>query len=148
MQSDFGDYLDQDERVTEVIASYGPYEFDTFSAQFAVLGIDNKYAETGEADSFEGQMFNKRAPREVPDKVREYNPATYFTEAMPPLMILAGTADKVVPFLQSQNLAVQALDTIGADKVTWRWVEDGNHGPKDFSDDGMYVFKRDWLAKW
>ncbi|QBO36300.1 alpha/beta hydrolase [Periweissella cryptocerci] len=148
MWSDFGDYLTVDDTVAAVIASYGPYEFDTFAAQFAVLGIDNKYAETGTAGSFEGQMFNQRAPKDVPELIREYNPATYFTPAMPPLMLLAGTADKVVPVLQSQNLAVQALNSMDAKKVTWRWINDANHGPKDFATPAIYEYKRNWLANW
>lgn len=147
MKSDFGDYLAEAETVAAVIASYGPYEFDTFAAQFAVLGIDNKYAETGAADSFEGQMFAKRAPKEVPALVQAYNPAMYFTPAMPPLLLLAGTADKVVPVLQSQNLAVQALNKMDPQNVAWQWVADANHGPKDFATPAIHSLKREWLAK-
>lgn len=147
MTSTFGDYPEEAETVAAVIASYGPYEFDTFAAQFAVLGIDNKYAETGAADSFEGQMFGKHAPKDEPALVQAYNPATYFTSAMPPLMLLAGTDDKVVPVLQSQNLAVQALDMMTAEKVAWHWIPGANHGPKDFATPAINKLKREWLAQ-
>ena len=148
MMTDFGDYLTTDDRVTAVIGSYGPYQFDAFSAQFKVLGLTPKFNETGTASSFEGQLFGKIAPSEVQQQVQQYNPATYFTAAMPPLLLLAGTADRVVPILQSQNLAVAALQKMPQSHVAWQWVQGAEHGPNDFARADIRDLKIQLLNKW
>ncbi|MCM0598405.1 alpha/beta hydrolase [Periweissella fabalis] len=150
MMSDttFGMYPDQPETVQAVIASYGPYQMDVMPEQFEALGIAPKFPETGAANSFEGQMFNQRAPKEVPELVAQYNPVTYFNAAMPPMLILAGTDDHVVPVLQSQNLAVTALQVLPAAQVACWWVNGGDHGPADFANDEVLAWKIAHLEQW
>lgn len=144
----FGDYPNTSELVSAVIASYGPYEFDTMAAQFKILGIEPKFSETGTPQSFEGQMFGQKSPSTQPQLVDTYNPTTYFNRQMPPMLILAGTADAVVPVLQSQNIAVAASKYLSADQLAWRWVEGADHGPADFAGDDIYQLKATSLAKW
>lgn len=144
----FGLYPDEMETVAAVIASYGPYEFDTLAPQFKVLGITPKYQETGKANSFEGQLFGQQAPRTRPDLVLKYNPTTYFNSQMPPMLVLAGTADAVVPILQSQNLVVAASKYLASDQLAWHWVKDGNHGPADFAAEAIYQIKLTKLTQW
>lgn len=144
----FGKYPEQPETVQAVMASYGPYQMDVMPDQFKVLGLTPKFPETGAANSFEGQMFDQQAPKTVPDLVAEYNPATYFAAGMPPMLILAGNDDHVVPVLQSQNLAVAALQVLPADQVACWWVQDGDHGPADFAGDDVVAWKLDHLQAW
>jgi len=49
-----------------------------------------------------------------PDKARRVNPVTYVDKSAPPFLIVHGTLDRLVPFNQSQILAV-ALEASG----TW-----------------------------
>lgn len=144
----FGLYPNISEEVTAVIASYGPYEFDTLAPQFKVLGIKPKYQETGKANSFEGQLFGQQAPETRPDLVLKYNPTTYFNPQMPPMLVLAGMADAVVPILQSQNLVVAASKYLSSDQLAWHWVKDGNHGPADFASEAIYQIKLTKLTQW
>lgn len=148
MMADFGPDLTVDDRVAAVIAAYGPYQFDTFSAQFKVLGLTPKFSETGTASSFEGQLFGKIAPSDVTHLVEKYNPANYLTATMPPMLLLAGTADQVVPILQSQNLAVAALQKMPQSHVAWQWLKGAHHGPQDFARTDIYDLKVQLLNKW
>lgn len=147
-KSDFGRYPNQPETVQAVIASYGPYQMDLMPAQFNALGVAPKFPETGAANSFEGQMFGQRAPKTVPDLVAQYNPVTYFAAGMPPMLILAGTDDHVVPVLQSQNLAVAALQVLPSDQVACWWVTGGDHGPQDFAGEDVVKWKVTHLQQW
>lgn len=144
----FGDYPNYSEEVAAVIASYGPYQFDLMPAQFKILGIEPKFTETGAPNSFEGQMFGQKTPASQPNLVKEYDPMTYFSPSLPPLFVIAGTADDVVPVLQSQTLATAALQVLPANQVAWYWVPGGHHGPADYQSDELYQFKVDRLATW
>ncbi|WP_246163827.1 alpha/beta hydrolase [Weissella coleopterorum] len=62
-QARFGDFEDESETVQGIIAMYGPYRVDQFTSQFKATGIQPKYAETGTAESFEGQLLGHRAPK-------------------------------------------------------------------------------------
>lgn len=144
----FGDNPNYNEEVNAVIASYGPYEFDTMKAQFEVLGIEPNYSEVGEANSFEGQMFEQQKPSDNPELVKKYNPVTYFNSRMPAMLVLAGKKDQVVPVMQSQNLVVSASKYLSPDKLAWRFYDNAVHGPKDFNDPILRKLKVDKLNEW
>ncbi|MEX0379878.1 alpha/beta hydrolase fold domain-containing protein [Leuconostoc sp. MS02] len=124
-------------KINSVIALYGPYQVDKFKTQFQTLAIKPKFDETGTAQSFEGIMLHDQAPESVPDLVAEANPATYFTKNMPPLMLIAGKKDPVVPYLQSVQLA-NAYRMIVGPNIKTQWVLDGVHGPKDYNNDAIH----------
>lgn len=130
--------------IQRVMGFYGPYQVDAFSAQFGQLGITPKFAETGAADSFEGVMLGGR-PADLPDKVALANPATYFTAKMPPLLLMAGTADAVVPYLQSVQLAADYKRLVSPDKLVTQWVTWAQHGPADFMSDDILATKLAFL---
>lgn len=114
--ANFGAYSDVSEAVQAVIAMYGPYEFDQFVNQFAESGVTSKYPETGEADSFQGQLFGQTAPRDIPDLVQTVNPANYFSEQLPPMLAMVGRSDPVVPYQQTVNMMTAARQKIGEEK--------------------------------
>lgn len=145
---EFGDAADQSEKVNAIIALYGPYEFDKFSDQFEESGVIPKYPETGTAESFEGQMFKKQAPKDVPDKVKEYNPVTYFNPAMPPILAFAGTADFVVPYQQTVNMIAAARKVVSDDRAEIHIVDGTGHGPDAYMTPENTEIKANFLEKW
>lgn len=145
---EFGDDADQSEKVNAIIALYGPYEFDKFSDQFEESGVIPKYPETGTAESFEGQMFKQQAPKDVPDKVEEYNPVTYFNPAMPPILAFAGTADFVVPYQQTVNIITAARKVVSDDRAEIHIVDGTGHGPDAYMTPENTEIKADFLKKW
>lgn len=118
-------------RIQSVIALYGPYQVSAMTQQFQQLHITPKFPETGTSLAFEGIMLNQQAPDRVPDLVRQANPATYFTTLMPPLYLIAGKKDPVVPYLQSVTLA-DCYQSATQRVAKTLWLPDGVHGPADY----------------
>ncbi|PWG00534.1 alpha/beta hydrolase [Levilactobacillus bambusae] len=147
MQNDLGGNLTVDSRVNAVIASYGPYDFRLMRPQFETLGITPKFPETGAADSFEGMMFGKTKPANAKAAVAKANPANWLTPQMPPVLLYAGTADAVVPYIQSVNLASELVSVLGERKVEWHWLEGAHHGPADFLTPVVYDQKEAFLRR-
>ncbi len=143
-----GDNNNQPETVNAIIAMYGPYEFDQFVDQFNESGVTPKYAETGTAESFEGQMFNQQAPKDVPQRVKMYSPKMYFNAEMPPILAFAGTADAVVPYQQTVNMINGAREFVSEDKAVLHLVEGTGHGPADYMSPEFTDEKVVFLAKW
>lgn len=148
LDNGMGDYPDISSKVACVIASYGPYQFDQFAAQFQLLGMTPQFAETGQADSFEGVMFGNHELTQIPALVHQADPAQYLTRETPPLLLYAGTADAVVPYVQSFNLAAQAMTVMGESRVALHIVEGAHHGPADFMTPEIVNQRAHWLAKW
>ena len=143
-----GDNNNQPETVNAIIAMYGPYEFDQFVDQFNESGVTPKYAETGTAESFEGQMFNQQAPKDVPQRVKMYSPKMDFNAEMPPILAFAGTADAVVPYQQTVNMINGAREFVSEDKAVLHLVEGTGHGPADYMSPEFTDEKAAFLAKW
>lgn len=143
-----GDNNNQPETVNAIIAMYGPYAFDQFVSQFEESGVTPKYAETGTAESFEGQMFNKQAPKDVPQRVKNYNPEMYFNDQMPPILAFAGTADAVVPYQQTVNMIDAARQYVPEEKAVLHLVEGTGHGPASYMTPEFTDEKIAFLEKW
>ncbi|GAK30102.1 lipase/esterase [Weissella oryzae SG25] len=136
------------EKVQAVIVLYGPYEFDKFQAQFKSSGVTPKYQETGQATSFEGQLFGGKAPASRPELVAAYNPVSYFSHKMPPILAFVGKADPVVPYQQTVNMmksAQQFLDPKRAKIITHA---NGVHGPHDYMTPEDTEIKAEFLQRW
>ncbi|EKK21012.1 alpha/beta hydrolase [Fructilactobacillus florum] len=145
--SSFGGNFKYSDQVQGVIASYGPYDLALMKPQFAVLGQTPKFAETGAADSFEGVMLGFQRPDKVLERNAQANPATYFTNNMVPTLLYAGTGDRVVPYLQTINLAAELTAVIGKEKVELRILPDVAHGPAGFMNQAVWDEKTSFLRK-
>lgn len=136
------------ERVQAVIALYGPYEFDKFQAQFKASGVRPKYQETGQATSFEGQLFGKQAPASQPNLVTAYNPVSYFNQKMPPVLAFVGEADPVVPYQQTVNMVKSAQQFLGPKRAKIVTHVNGVHGPHDYMTPEDTAIKAEFLQQW
>ena len=109
-------------RVAAVIDFFGPTDFSKMNQQGGNLGVMNHDA----ADSPESRLIGGPV-QERPDQVRAANPATYVDRKDPPVLIVHGDKDPLVPLGQSQLLA-QTINERGG-KVELIVVKGGGHGP-------------------
>ncbi|WP_413628037.1 alpha/beta hydrolase [Fructilactobacillus vespulae] len=147
LRSDFGGNLEYSNQVNGVIASYGPYDLAMMKPQFEVLQQTPKFKETGAFDSFEGMMLKKQRPVDVPELNAQANPETYLTDEMVPCLFYAGKKDRVVPYIQTINLAAEVTKWIGKDQVEMHILEAATHGPADFMNETVLKQKANFLQR-
>jgi len=105
---------------------YGPINFLTEVEQ--ISGIDRSQGQSyPEAD-----LFNVNDIRLFPKKAKEANPMTYIKKDKyyPPLLIMHGNKDRLVPFRQSVEL-FQYVQSLGH-RVTFYQVNDADHSGSCF----------------
>ena len=92
-------------RVAAVAAWYAP-------SDIAALDIDNGL-EPGDPTTREALLLGA-APADVPELAAQASPITHVSPAAPPMLMLHGRADRLVPCVQSERLHA-ALSLAGAD---------------------------------
>ncbi len=109
-------------RVQAVCDWFGPTDFLQMNTQGSRMDHDA-------ADSPESQLVGGLI-QQNPDRVKAANPMTYITADDPPILIMHGDQDPLVPFGQSV-IFHEALQNVGVDATLYR-VRDGGHGGKGF----------------
>ena len=89
---DVGENLDSSSDVTCVVDLFGPADFTAFDGTFSFIG---------------------GSPKDHPDLARSASPVNYVHADEPPMLVVHGTADQLVPYLQAA-LLVGAMDKVGA----------------------------------
>jgi acetyl esterase/lipase len=113
--------------VQAVIGWYGPTDFSQMDSQLLAQGCSAGSASHGQPDSAESQLLGCTVGTTgCSSPVQLANPVTHVTASAPPLFILHGSADCVVPNAQSTLLA-SAMQTAGA-CVLQRKVVGASHG--------------------
>lgn len=105
--------------VRGVVDWYGPANLLSLPEQ-----LGGAAAGAGAADSREGLLLGGR-PEDLPEPARAASPRYQVHADAPPFRILHGTADRLVPFAQSRELA-DALDEAGV-QVELTPVEGADH---------------------
>ena len=115
--------INESSHVNAVVAVIGPMDFLQIDSQLVRLGYGriHDYLISGLSRLIGG------SPTQFPEKCREINPATYLTIDCPPFYLQHGTADHLVPYLQSVNFAEILIDTIGQKKVVLNLLKDVDH---------------------
>ncbi|MBZ0286411.1 MAG: alpha/beta hydrolase [Anaerolineae bacterium] len=110
---------------------FGPTDFLRMSDFPSV--IDHDAADAPESLFVGGKI------QEYPERVQKANPITYISASTPPVMIVHGKQDQIVPFNQSE-LLVAALVAQGIE-AEFIPLENAGHGGAGFEPDGT-VFER------
>ncbi len=118
LEGNLGKHIEISSRVNGVIDEFGPTNFLTMN------DFPGKMDHLAK-DSPESKLLG-RPITEVPELVREASPITYVTKDDPPILILHGTKDPLVPYQQSVAFAA-ALRKAGV-TVTLQKIENGEHG--------------------
>jgi len=109
--------------VNAVVALIGPMDFLHMDSQLLQLGYQTIRDDvaTGICTLIGGKLT------EYPERCQAINPATYIIADCPPFYLQHGTADHLVPYLQSINFARALIDTIGHEKVVLNILENLDH---------------------
>lgn len=114
---DAGANTDQSSKVQCVVDFFGPADLNLYSASEAVV------------DAYMVPVFGK-ACKTDPEVFKKASPVTYVTKASPPVLILHGTFDFIVPIIHSENLEKKLKDAgVTAEFITVRGEGHGWGGP-------------------
>lgn len=115
-----GENLGVSSRVQAVVDYFGPTDFLQMDAQSLPDGLVHDAPDSPESQLVGGHI------QEHKDRVARANPITYVSKDDPPILIIHGDQDKLVPYHQSVLLH-DALEEAGV-TVTFYKVEGGGHG--------------------
>lgn len=123
------------DRVNAVVSMYGPTQFLRMDEQLKVLGCPASMQNHNAADSPESLYLGAQITR-IPDAVAASSPLTHVSPAMPPLLLQHGTADCIVPMLQSRILAERVNAAAGPRRATLEIREGADHADSAFDSMG------------
>ena len=130
--------------VSAVVAVIGPMDLLHMDSQLLQLGYKplHDIPDSGPSMLIGGKLS------QFPDRCHAINPATYITSTCPPFYLQHGTADNLVPYLQSVNLANALSDAIGQDKVVLNLIENIDHFNSMHNSTGNMQKALDFLDKY
>jgi acetyl esterase/lipase len=118
LQDDSLGYGNISNRVQAVVDLKGPINFSTMLQQLQQQNNSkNKTYDYEQSKLMLKQLMGEDISL-IPSQVARANPETYITPDDPPFFIEHGTADTMVPYLQSQEFAIKLRNVIDDDKVT------------------------------
>lgn len=110
------------------IATYPPVDFSLVNGQKLQEG--DASAPMSDPASPESRFMGAAVTSLPPEVVQAASPAHYLTPTMPPILLKAGTYDKLVPHAQSVYFANRAKLVAGDDRVDFELVPGaGHHDP-------------------
>ncbi len=138
---------DVDESVQAVVDWYGPTRIDLMNQDFEALNVftDALQGDAG-SDSIACKVFHC-APEEVPLHAKAFSPISYITKDCPPFLIQHGTADTMVPILQSIRFDKALTEVVGEEKVTLDLLHNQGHGSLVFESYDNIKRITDWLRE-
>ena len=122
LEGDVGGNLDQSSKVHAVVDLFGP----------SALGL---FAE-------ESERFRRN---KTPELLKSASPVTYLSADDPPVLILHGDEDQLVPLRQSEHLHKRLQET-GLES-SFHVIEGAGHGGMQFSDSTRYALIREFFAR-
>ena len=134
---DVGENLGYSSQVGAVVDYFGPTDFLQMDAHRLPDSMVHDTPDSPESELVGGAI------QQVPERVAAANPITYVTKGTPPFLIVHGDNDPLVPYHQSQLLAL-ALEQAGV-PVQFYTVRDAGHG--GFSDPQVAELTRRFLAQ-
>lgn len=118
LEGSTGGNLDQSSRVQAVVDWYGAT--DVLQMHFYPTTVNHDGAGSDESRFLGGPIQDR------PELAATANPVTYVDEDAPPLLVMHGTLDKLIPFNQSQ-LLVDAVRAVGVSARLYP-VQGAGHG--------------------
>ena len=119
-----GENLEVSSRVQAVVDYFGPTDFLQMDAQRLPDGLVHDAPDSPESKLVGGPI------QEYKDRVARANPITYVSKDDPPILIIHGDRDKLVPYQQSVLLK-DALEKVGVPVTLYNVVGEGHGGFKD-----------------
>ncbi len=134
---------DQSDRVQAVCDIYGPADFTKVVQQAAEdRNVRNIFQFNLQKDPYSSLIG---VPLETTEKSRAVSPVTYISEDDPPVLILHGTHDALVPYAQSVQFA-GALKAKGV-PVWLQTLPGGGHGGPGFGKPAVHQLTQSFFDK-
>jgi dipeptidyl aminopeptidase/acylaminoacyl peptidase len=110
---------------------FGPIDFLAMDAHFKATGPPADWP--GPIPTVSPETKYLGAPVEqVPDLVRQSDPTTYLSPAMPPLLVQHGSADPQVPVSQSIDFVQAIAERAGPGRCEFDILPGAGHGSPEF----------------
>ncbi|MEQ1843064.1 MAG: alpha/beta hydrolase [Verrucomicrobiales bacterium] len=139
-----GGHEDQSDRVQAVCDIYGPADFTTVVAQAAAdTNVKNVFQFNLQKDPYSSLIG---VPLEDQAKSQAVSPVTYISEDDPPVLILHGTHDALVPYAQSVQFA-GALKAKGV-PVWLQTLPGSGHGGPAFGKPALRQLMQSFFEKY
>lgn len=120
-------YAEYDSNVKAVVDWFGPLEFLKMDEDFASLNIEPFFGQTTTPNSAESEYIGQLIS-EVPELTEKANPINYITANDPKFFIQHGTADRNVPYVQSERLYKKLVEVCGEGHSSFELLEGAMHG--------------------
>jgi acetyl esterase/lipase len=117
---------DQSDRVQAVCDWFGPADFSTVMAQAAEDKVKNIFKFNSPTDPYSSLIG--ASLEQSKEKDEAVSPVHYVSKDNPPILIMHGTSDALVPFAQSVEFA-DALTKAGVDVTLQKFPGAGHGGP-------------------
>ncbi len=119
-----------------------PLDFSAYRAQFAQAGFTREGSSMPEEDTSYEAMYLGGSILELPACAKEANPANHLSGHIPPMLLVHGTADTVVPYLQSVSF-LQTVNRAAQDetRATLISIAGGDHDSPAQEADGLWEKK-------
>jgi acetyl esterase/lipase len=134
-----GEGRDQSDRVQAVIDIFGPADFSAVKRQVAEDKTVKNIFNFEDMSSPYAKLFGAK-PGDLPELEKSASPVTFVSKDDPPFLIVHGTADTLVPYAQSTELA-DALKGAGVDVVLQPVPGAGHGGPQFMSPAANRLYK-------
>ena len=119
-------------RVQAVVSWFAPIDFLQMDKQLALVPCEPSWLTHDLPDSPESLLIGGPIQQNQAI-VRQTNPITFVSADAPPFLLQHGSADCVVPPLQSQLLYDALLPVVGADKVSLDYLPGAKHADRAFN---------------
>lgn len=120
-------HAEASDHIDGVICWYGPFDLVNEPEHRAMLKLGSPTLEGKALGQAVTQLLG--APvNEVPEIARSASPINYVTRDHPPVLFQHGTADQVVPYLQSVEMATRINEICGLDRSTVELFPYEGHG--------------------
>lgn len=116
--------------VKVAVDQFGPMNFKTMDEQARANGIS--HANHDEPFSPESKYLGCALPDASEELCAQVNPAAYVSEAMSPMLVQHGTADRLVPYEQSLEFIDAVRSRLGRERVSFVPLEGADHEDKKF----------------
>ena len=117
-------------RVQAVAAIYPCCRLGAPEEEFRAIGLEPSYDRRGPACA--DSIFLGKLVEDAPQLCRWASPESYITPAAPPLLLLHGMADTVVPYTASVDFVKKYRSAVGRENVLARFLPGGVHSDRRF----------------
>lgn len=140
-----GDPSDVPCTVDALAVMYPCCRLEATEADFRAIGLEPENYHSGlrSAEAY----FLGVAAEDAPELCRRADPISYLRPDVPPVMLLHGTGDRVVPYSTSLEFALRYREVVGSEKLLTRFIPGAEHSDPVFKSDAMCAEVLDFLDR-